>query len=301
MEIIKQKPTRKRRSSDLHDISLRLGPVYKEPRLDDEENVIDMSANQHNVIPSFDANANDVEITRAPVAVAETPEIPNTFTIPEPNDLDFIDLALMPPTSPLQQHQKASARKQNQKSKLVVDKQTKIKGDVLKSNLENYQMKFTFQSPIDSFSSRMHQLKSANGVLFLSPASRLNRCARQLLPIYERNLKKVPMKLPKRPLEESEERPQSPAKKRRMERKESTLAVPEIEAMPEILEFDAPQVPEIEVPLETLLPYQPVELDELERIPLMELSPNAIPKQAAKKRVKSRQNVTENIGEYQEE
>lgn len=303
MEVINnEKPKRKQRKHQSSDISLRLESLSKKPRLDDEENLNenvsvpnDMIAIQQPEIPPFDSDANVAE--NSPIAVIQTPEVPKATV---PNDLDFIDFALMDPISTLDQQstKTSSGKKIKKNSKLIIDKKIKIKDEIIKHNQENYQKKFTVESPMHTFDTYMHQLKSSKE-FFDSPASRLKRCARQLLPIYERNLKKVPMKLYKRPRDDPEEPPQSPPKKRRTD--QSILEVPDIEVMQHLPENEVPiQIAEdAGQTIEPILPYQQP-MERTTNCNLFAADFEAQPIETSEKFVDIENRPTRNIGEYQE-
>ena len=293
LEIVtKQKPIRKRRLSA--DISLRLESTAKQRRMENKENIYEDSGKssiQHSELPSFDANANDVEMTQPPVAEAKTPRILIETISSKPKDLDFIELALLQKT-PLQKLTNAKALKSKKNSKLIIDKQTKVKDEVLKNNMENYQMKLTVKSPMETFNWKMHQLKSSNEMFFASPSSCLKRSARQLLPIYQRNLERIVTRL----FEDDKVSSPSPAKKRFLPKNKPILAASVNENEPEILEVPDIIIQALEVNHEPIVPLQSIELED---IPSFEL-PNSKPDKIVQKRVDDERNVAGNIGEYQE-
>lgn len=327
MTVTKQQ-TRKRQASK-NDISLRLQPASKELKLDenldenlvedaaDTNNNVDMTTNDSsafnkpNDISSFDNNANESDN----VDNASTlPTFHCTNTVPDESAMDIIDAAFLPPNNLMPPPTLNFIRKQKN-GKLIVDKQTKIKDEVLKSNMQNYQEKLVMKSPMETFELHMHRLKSSNNVFLISPASRFKCGARVLQPIFDRNLKIISMNLLKRTCESVVEEPQIPAKKRRLDRiKKKSLKEPEL-ALVEMMEPSL-IVPETELPEDTVHLNQPLflELDDIQALPLCEPqekdfnaagadkendeTPTVEHPRSVQKRKETRRKVAANVGEY---
>lgn len=183
-----QQTTRKRRSPEIFDISNRIGLAAKRFRLDDNA-----SANipiDQNILP-FKNIANESEIVvNDPVAI--TPLAKDATR--ETSHTEDLLLSLGPVTAVVRK------TKKEQKT-LIIDRVTKLSNDVLCHNAEHYKEKFTMESPMDSWIMRMYQTKCSDGSYFNSPGSRLFGAAKKLMPVFERNLKKVPLKILKRSLD----------------------------------------------------------------------------------------------------
>lgn len=330
MNTVNKQKTRKRRSSIGNDISLRLQPALKALKYDEEfvdKTVQDANnnvqatennstVNQLNDISTFDNQANDSETVNSD-STKEKFDFTSTFSVESP--LNIIDIAIQPQEFTMSPPTEASIRKKKNR-KIVVDKQTKIKDQVLRNNMENYQEKLTLKSPLDTFEHFMRNLKSSNDVFLMSPASRLKRCAKVLMPIFERNLKQISANLlMKRSCKVLNDETQLPAKKRRLDGKKE-LRISFKEPVMDYIEIpELPIVLDVQVPEEFVGFNQPLipELDEIEVLPVADQTsvptndfimpgdeteglPENKPPTASQKSKKSRRQITENIGEYHE-
>jgi hypothetical protein len=236
MEFVnEQKTARKRKSNETNDISERIGPAAKQLRFGEEEN-----GEQQENISSFDNQANvDNEIV-PPADVTEPLQVSNeTFNVAE------LELPVI-----------AAKQKPKKKSKLVVDKVTKITENVLKSNRKNYEEKFTVQSPLDTFMMRlMHCKRNEFDVMSPLPASRMKNSS-SLLPIYQRNLKRIPLKLQKRPVEEVVEDEVEVMEQRSSRKKRKVTN-------------EKPKKPKFQILEDIMLP--PLDMNEFVNLPLIDL------------------------------
>ncbi|CRL01495.1 CLUMA_CG014386, isoform A [Clunio marinus] len=83
--------------------------------------------------------------------------------------------------------------KRSHKKRLIIDKNISI-NEYNKKCSEYYTNKLTFESPLDSFAMRYFYIKSSVENFLSSPSSRLKHGARNLLPLFERNLKRISLK-----------------------------------------------------------------------------------------------------------
>lgn len=262
------KKPRKRRSSISNNISLRLEPPIKQPRID-EDNPVDDGEDApkqlSTTIPSFDNQANDVGIDQN--------QDVHMFDLSDPSNFADLSFAL-PKVAVAQLSKKINKRK----SKLLVDKQIVIKTITLDETFAIYRNKSVVASPLDTFELQTFHSKSTVDNLFHTPASRLKGCARNLLPVYERNLKKLSSNLLKRKINhQAHEDEQSPPKRQRLEKKKELqvkkiefVAENQIEVVPPVV--DSTDLPaELDPPIVTEAP-----LPEFEDVPLAETVNNDI-------------------------
>lgn len=241
----KQKSSRKRRSSV--EISLRIGEPSKRSRLNDKSMDVelpDVSENPVN-IPPFENIANESEIVDKEGAAACAIAVDAEAIQPTKDVGALSQLPKLPPPC-----NRVCIKKK--KSQLVVDKNITISDNVLENNVTGY-MKMKLPSPLETFEMRWFQLKSSADSLMAQPASRLKRGAKQLLPLFERNLKKIPLK---RQLKEAPEA--APERKQRKKNSEEAPPAP-VDAVPPADETILPDpvdliVEEILIPLEDLPP-----------------------------------------------
>lgn len=174
MKVLKsQSQTRQKRSS-CGDTSSRIGPAKKKIRFDQEEN-------DENVPPTSRPEDDQPQV--------------DVYAMPEEttHNESQADKSFRLKLAPVRQN------KQNKKAKtLIFDKTTELSNNVLQSNRENYVEKFT-ESPMKTWFNRLNLIKCSNDMHFTSPSSRLKTAAKNLMPCFERNLKKIPMKALKRP------------------------------------------------------------------------------------------------------
>lgn len=224
---------------------------------------------------SLDFNANDAEvIPDTGAAVPATPQDLITETFAAAIGSEGPPEALMK-LSPVK-----TVRKQKAKNtKLIVDNQTMISSEVIKKNTEKYE-KFTVGMPIETFESRWNCIKRENTNVWVLPSSRLKKGSKLLLPIFNRNLKRISKAMLKRPRVEidADQPVESPPKKKRATRK-SSLEVP-IEDSPiketsqqqhTVIE-EASQQPVIEevLQLEPIMNYEQPELADIDLMPLIQ-------------------------------
>lgn len=200
-------------------------------------------------LSSLNFDANDAEVIKA-LAAADESEDPS---------LKLIEL------SPAK-----TVRKQKKKNtKLIVDNQTMISSEVIKKNMEKYEEKFTVEMPMETFMMRWNCIKREHTNLLALPSSRLKKGAKLLLPIYERNLKRISMAMLKRPrMEIDADQPvEPPPKKKRATRKNSLVVATEESPIKE-----APQQPVIEsvLQLEPIIDYELPELADFDLMPLIQ-------------------------------
>jgi hypothetical protein len=231
----KQKLSRKRRINSQVDISTRIGSP-KQSRLDIED-VDDASYNNAAIKPQncndispFVSNANEPKIVD--YGCAKTVPLPR----PELFNVTVEDGVFAPAQSSLDPSVSApiirESKMMNNKRKLIMDKTIKISENTIRKNMEIYQEKFTIESPIATFTMQLFHIKHTEETYWKTPASRMKLGARKILPVFERNLKKIPINLLKRPQIVVLADP-SPAKKRKL-RNGPPRAVDEVLPVPEM-------------------------------------------------------------------
>lgn len=218
--IKKQMPLRKRRLSFTADISERIGAA-KVSRLDstNQEVVIDLPTN----VSPFEDIANEIETIGQDLTTAE------------------------PAVDPIKSEKLSSFLKASSKSKkagIIVDKAIKISNEVMKSNAVNYKEKFTNTPLFESWHQNMAKLKLSEKNYWKVPSSRMKTASKLLMPVFERNLAKVSMKLLKRRVSNDlEEAATSPVKKYKL-RNANKQQLQLTQSVPVIGEMDLPPLEE---------------------------------------------------------
>lgn len=185
----KQMPTRKRRSSQEMDISRRLGDRSKIPRVEVTEKEADEAANTD--ISPLENIANGTENV---TDISAPLEANNDVT----RDDTFHNPMLLDPLEPTATSTPFVPKRKVRKSKLIIDKVTKISKEVLGKNQENYQQKLTIKSPLDTWSVDLLYKKISDESFWVKPSSRMKLAARELQPLFVRNAKRIPLNLLKR-------------------------------------------------------------------------------------------------------
>lgn len=184
LEILKSQSQTREKRSGCEDLSSRIGPPKKKMRFDQEEN-------NENVPPisDYDDDKPQVNENAMPEEISHKKFQADKSLRAEELKLAPVQLKL----SPVRQN------KQHKRAKTVIfDKTKKISNKVLLSNRDSYVEKFT-ELPMETWFNRLNLMQSSNESFFTSPGSRLKTAAKKLMPCFERNLKKIPIRILKRP------------------------------------------------------------------------------------------------------